>query len=124
VSSNTESVFLACGRQLWDFVVAHTVLLLMLTIFSIVFKYLDDNNKYKMLRIALIFSLLYNLAMMIMAFVFAGEAIGNAKCTAALSAVSSTKSPLLAQLTYVYAVYDILFIVMSIGLLVGVWNET
>lgn len=96
----------------------------MLTIFSIVFKYLDDNNKYKMLRIALIFSLLYNLAMMIMAFVFAGEAIGNAKCTAALSAVSSTKSPLLAQLTYVYAVYDILFIVMSIGLLVGVWNET
>ncbi len=54
-----------------------------------------------------------------MSIYFALEAMLKEECNAALSVVSSTKSPLLAQLTYVWTVYDVIGMILSISFIVA-----
>ena len=124
VSSNADSVFKACGRQLWDFFVAHTVLNFVFLLFISCIVGCLNTQKNECVVVSCIFYLCYSIAMHSMSIYFALEATLKEECNAALSAVSSTKSPLLAQLTYVWTVYDVIGMILSISFIAaGVYQE-
>jgi len=65
-----------------------------------------------------IFLFAYHVTLLALGIKFSSDAMGNTTCTTALSEVSFTNSPLLAQLAYVFIALDSIILLLSLCLCV------
>ena len=114
--SNKESVFEACGRDLWGYMVARTVLgysfiFFVICFFGAVGLFVQENSS---LPLILFLFLGYHVTLLALGVKFSSDAMGNSACTTALSDASFTNSPLLAQLAYVFVALDSIWVLLSL----------
>lgn len=122
--SNKETVFDACGKNLWGFMIARVVIggsfLVIIGTAAIPFLLLmafkDTIQASTTLPCLLFLAVMYQVTVLALGVKFSSDAMGNSACTTALSDVSFTNSPLLAQLTYVFVAFDSIWILLSLCL--------
>jgi hypothetical protein len=121
--SNKETVFEACGRNLWNYTVSRLILgclswLLITVMFSYYIKPFLQNLEHGLCTLPCftIFLFAYHVTLLALGIKFSSDAMGNTTCTTALSEVSFTNSPLLAQLAYVFIALDSIILLLSLCL--------
>lgn len=123
--SNKETVFEACGRDLWNYMVSRLILgcfswLLITMIFFCYIRAFLQNLEHGLCTLPCftIFIFAYHVTFLALGIKFSSDAMGNTTCTTALSEVSFTNSPLLAQLAYVFIALDSIILLLSLCLCV------
>ena len=120
VVTNNDTVFVACGHALWDYMISRLILgnLFLIVwgfLFCVGFVMLNGNDgAIFACFIFLLFA--YHVSLLGIGAKITSDAMQITNCTSSLSDVSFTHSPLLAQLGYVYLALDCLWVFLIIVL--------
>ena len=117
-SCNTESVFIACGKELWNYMIVRLILgslsFLLLMCFVCTICTALGKTQVGIIYCFIFLVLVYHVTFIGIGAQVTTDAMKNSNCTSALSDASFTHSPLLAQLGYVFLAFDCLWVFLMI----------
>jgi uncharacterized Tic20 family protein len=115
-SCNKETVFIACGKHLWNYMIVRLILgsLSFLVLTCIICTAISAFKEKGIIYCFTILVLVYHLTFIGIGAQVTTDAMKNGNCTSALSDASFTHSPLLAQLGYVFLAFDSLWVLLMI----------
>jgi hypothetical protein len=118
VVTNNDTVFVACGHALWDYMISRLILgYLFFVVWGLLLcvGFVTLKGKDGAIIACFIFLLFaYHVSLVGVGAKITSDAMQITNCTSSLSAVSFTQSPLLAQLGYVYVALDSLWVLLII----------
>ena len=115
-AANDETVFNACGNYLWNYMVTRLILsflgLLLLYVITRCGVYLWQ--EWDGMKLFGILVLIYHITLVGVGAKVTTTAMQNTNCTSALSYVSFSHTPLLAELGYVYLSLDCIWLLLVV----------